>query len=63
MALKNICKSSTFCWRLGSVPCKVVVAEKRTGPRSQEATTNAGITTARNVVQALQTGELVHRVT
>ena len=34
------------------MPRKVVVAKKYTGVRSKEATTNAGIKVARNVVQA-----------
>lgn len=40
-----------------------VVATPHIGGHSREATTNASITSARNVVQALQTGEPVHRVT
>jgi hypothetical protein len=39
------------------VSCKVAVAKKHTGARSQEAPTNASAMEGRNVVQALQTGE------
>lgn len=42
------------------MPRKVAVAKKHTGARSQAAPTNAGIKVARNVVQALQTGEPEH---
>ena len=39
-----------------------VVATPHLGARSRESTTNASIMAARNVVQALQTREPVHRV-
>ena len=43
------------------MPCKVVVAKKHTrSGNNLDVTTNASIMVARHVVQALQTGELVH---
>lgn len=43
------------------MPSKVVVAKKHIRSRSLDATTDASIMGARNVVQALQTEEPVHR--
>lgn len=43
------------------MPSKVVVAKKHIRSRTLDATTNTSINGGRNVVQALQTEELVHR--
>jgi hypothetical protein len=60
MVLKSTCRLSISSWRLGRVSCKVAVAKKHAGARSQEAPTNASAMKGRNVVQALQRGEPGH---